>query len=58
MFISLENSSEKSTVQNFKITNNIKIYIIFFFLMKKMKRKTLTLELLGNKKILELKITS
>ena len=58
MFISLENSSEKSHVQNFKITNNLKIYINFFFFMKKMKRKTLTLELLGNKKILELKITS
>lgn len=39
MFISLENSSEKSTVQNFKITNNLKIYIIFFFFNEENEKK-------------------
>lgn len=41
MFISLENSSEKSPVQNFKITNNLKIYIkkFFFFFKEEYEKK-------------------
>ena len=39
MFISLENSSEKSHVQNFKINNNLKIYINFFFFYEENEKK-------------------
>lgn len=41
MFISLENSSEKSPVQNFRITNNFKIYIkkCFFYFKEENEKK-------------------